>query len=97
MLFGLYSLFNFLGTWETMYLVHMVLASFIYTAAGIELARVLAEERPRDVFYASDHGEGIWTAPPGFRWVNQGNGVWHLAPIVVTPQNSGNPSPWVGA
>jgi Zn-dependent protease len=100
LLFGFYSLFNFLGTLDATYLVHVVLATFIYSAAGMELARVLAEERPRDLYYTSDgdgDGDGIWTAPPGFHWVNQGNGIWQLAPIVVTPREPRNPSPWVGA
>jgi hypothetical protein len=68
-----------------------VLAGFIYLAAGSELARVLAEEahqRARgrslspDAATSAAAAEGIWTAPPGFRWVSRGNGVWQLAPIV---------------
>ena len=27
--------------------------------------------------------QGIWTAPPGYRWVSRGNGLWQLAPITV--------------
>jgi Zn-dependent protease len=56
----------------------VVLAAFIYFAAGAELTRVLAEERHGD-----DDSDGVWTAPPGFRWVSRGNGVWQLAPIAV--------------
>jgi Zn-dependent protease len=98
LLFGLYSLSNLLGTSDPTYLVHMVLAWFIYMAAGAELARVLDEERPREFYYTTTHdGEGIWTAPPGFHWVSQGNGVWQLVPIVVGSRESRNPSPWVGA
>jgi Zn-dependent protease len=98
LLFGLYSLSNFVGTSEATYLVHMVLAWFIYMAAGAELARVLDEERPREFYYTNTRdGEGIWTAPPGFHWVSQGNGVWQLAPIVVGSREPRNPSPWVGA
>ncbi len=69
--FGLYSLIH--GE-----LLQVVLAMFIYWAAGKELSMVLAEERRRSM------DEGIWTAPPGFRWVSQGQGVWQLAPIVIT-------------
>jgi Zn-dependent protease len=57
----------------------VILAVFIYIVAGAELARVLAEERSREY---EDH-DGVWTAPPGFRWVSRGNGVWQLAPVTV--------------
>jgi Zn-dependent protease len=70
--FGLYQLVQ--GN-----LVAVLLALFVYFAAGAELSRVLAEERRRE-----DDSDGIWTAPPGFRWVSRGNGVWQLAPITVT-------------
>ena len=33
--------------------------------------------------------EGIWTAPPGYHWVHQGNGIWQLAPVIVTSGTSG--------
>jgi Zn-dependent protease len=83
LLFGVYSLFQ--GS-----LLQVGLAAFVYIAAGQELARVLFEEgsavRPgpanrwtRDTAAA----EGIWTAPAGFHWVRQGDGVWQLAPITV--------------
>jgi Zn-dependent protease len=78
-------------------LLQAFLAGFIYFAAGQELSHVLAEE-------AREHGqrswgrdpardEGIWTAPPGFRWVTRGNGVWHLAPNMVTTEDR-VASPW---
>jgi Zn-dependent protease len=82
-LYGTYSLFSF--AW-----LQVFLATFIYFAAGQELDRVLEEERHD---FSRGHGgreradaaaEGIWTAPPGFRWVSRGNGVWQLAPVVVT-------------
>jgi Zn-dependent protease len=96
LLFGLYSLTNFLGTYDLTYLVHMVLAWFIYMAAGAELTRVLAEERSREFYYVNHpDAEEIWTAPRGFQWVNQGNGIWHLAPVVVGTHEPRNPSPWV--
>jgi len=70
-------------------LLRVFLAGFIYLAAGQELARVLAEEereRTNRSWYRdqASSSEGIWTAPPGFRWVCRGDGVWQLAPIVVT-------------
>ncbi len=74
--FGAYSLayFNFF---------QVALAAFIYFVAGAEESSVLAEERRR-AFYDTPQNEGIWTAPPGYHWVHQGNGVWQLAPVVVT-------------
>jgi len=91
LLFGTYSLFHF--AW-----LQVFLAAFIYLAAGQELDRVLAEERPEgrrsrhDAFVSDD---GIWTAPPGFRWVSRGNGLWQLAPIVVThPRDDRVPPIW---
>ncbi|MBV8606479.1 MAG: site-2 protease family protein [Singulisphaera sp.] len=82
-LFGLYCLFN--AMW-----IQAFLAAFIYFAAGAELARVLAEERRRDGIL---YGEGIWTAPPGYHWVNRGNGVWQLAPIPIHVTRRDG-SPW---
>lgn len=72
--FGLYSLF-------TLNLIQVGLAAFIYYVAGAEESAVLAEERRRAGIDPSD--QGIWTAPPGYRWVHKGQGVWQLAPIVV--------------
>jgi len=65
------------GVFNPMYLV---LAVFIYFAAGMELAQVRAEEPRREWGYDDD---GIRTAPPGYRWVSRGNGFWQLAPINV--------------
>jgi len=73
-LFGVFSLFNGM-------LFQVFLAAFIFMAARMELAGVVAEERNRR--YEGD--SGIWTAPTGYRWVQRGNGIWQLAPIVVTP------------
>ncbi len=61
-------------------LFQVALAAFIYFAARTEEMQVLNEERRRR--YAAQ-SEGVWVAPPGYRWVRQGNGVWQLAPIVV--------------
>jgi hypothetical protein len=86
--FGVYSLLQ--GN-----LVQVALAAFIYLAARAEEAGVLAEERRR--LYDGLSGDGIWTAPPGYRWVHRGQGVWQLAPIVVTAQEPGrSSSPWLG-
>jgi Zn-dependent protease len=86
-LFGLYGLCN--GE-----LLKVFLAAFIYMAAGQELAGVLAEEylgRPRGPRgWARDAAasQGVWTAPAGYRWVSQGEGVWQLAPIVVSASDA---------
>jgi hypothetical protein len=64
--------------------MHVVLAAFIYLAAQSEEMQVLHEERRRRQAVESD---GVWVAPPGFRWVHRGNGVWQLAPIVVPAAN----------
>ncbi|HZW31249.1 MAG TPA: site-2 protease family protein [Isosphaeraceae bacterium] len=61
--------------------LHVALAAFIFFAARAEETHVLADERRRQA--PAGQGEGIWVAPPGYRWVHQGNGVWQLAPVVV--------------
>jgi Zn-dependent protease len=60
--------------------IHLALAAFIYLAGQAEERQVLNEERRRH--YGAESA-GAWVAPPGYRWVQQGNGVWQLAPIVV--------------
>jgi Zn-dependent protease len=91
LVFGVYSLFH-----SPPLLLWVALAAFIYFAAGSEEAGVLAEERRRG-YYAGPQDQGIWTAPPGYRWVHRGNGVWQLAPIVVTVGGRpGNSSSWSG-
>ena len=63
------------------------LALFIYWAAGAELASVVADEyRRRAERFEGDSGS--WDSPPGYRWVQRGQGVWFLAPVVVA---SGGP------
>ena len=64
----------------------LALAVFIYFAAKVEEMQVLQEERRRQ--YPNDD-QGMWVAPPGYRWVNQGNGIWQLAPIAVRVPGSG--------
>jgi Zn-dependent protease len=56
------------------------LAIFVYMVSRAEEAQVLAEESRRS--YGLDD-RGIWVAPPGYRWVDMGNGSWQLAPIGV--------------
>jgi Zn-dependent protease len=73
MLFGAYMLVN--G-----HLWQVFLAVFIYFAAGVELNQVLAEERRREF----GSGKDVWFAPPGYRWISRGNGVWQLAPVIAT-------------
>jgi Zn-dependent protease len=74
-------------------LMHVALAAFIFFASRAEEMQVLHEERRRR--YAAAQSEGIWTAPPGYRWVQQGNGVWQLAPIVVNIHHPyPGPSSW---
>ena len=68
------------------------LAAFIYLAAGAELASVEHEER-RQAYQPFADGEGIWTAPPGYHWVQRGNGVWQLVPVLITA-SEGNPPRW---
>jgi Zn-dependent protease len=76
------------------WLIHVGLAAFIYFAGRAEEMQVLAEERRRRY---PDTGQGIWVAPPGYRWVQQGNGIWQLAPSVVgyaSPDPVRDSSPW---
>jgi Zn-dependent protease len=70
--FGLVSLYY--GLW-----FQVALAAFIYMAAGAELRGVVADEHRRRF----GTGQGIWAAPPGYRWESRGSGRWQLAPIVV--------------
>ncbi len=88
-LFGIFGLMTFFSAGNPM---PLALAAFIYFAARTEERQVLHEERRRQ-YPAAD--QGIWVAPPGYRWVNQGNGIWQLAPITVRMSESGRgPSRW---
>jgi Zn-dependent protease len=79
---------------------HVILAAFVFLAAGTELRQVRAEERwawSRRPFAAREPGsEGIWTAPNGYRWVRLGRNTWRLAPVAVHagawPHRGGNAS-----
>jgi Zn-dependent protease len=58
--------------------LHLLLAVFIYLAATAELRGVRLEEARK--MAAED-----WPAPPpGYRWVDRGDGVWRLAPAGIT-------------
>jgi len=84
-LFGLWAFFTFNP-------IQVALAAFIYLAASAEEKHVLAEERRRR-YPVQD--QGIWVAPPGYRWVHQGNGTWQLSPIGVRfPEHAPRPTPW---
>lgn len=72
--FGLFSLVH--GMW-----FQVALSAFIYWAAGAELRSVLADESRRRFDRFDD--DGVWAAPPGYRWVSRGQGRWQLAPITV--------------
>jgi Zn-dependent protease len=95
--FGAYSLFGWmfgLGGGSAPSLVHVALAAFIYYAGTAEEALVLAEDRSRR-FEGIQNEAGIWDAPPGYRWVQRGNGVWLLAPIVSAYRDANyQATPW---
>lgn len=72
--------------------LQVALAAFIYVAASAEERQVLSEERRRR-YPVQD--PGVWVAPPGYRWVHQGNGTWQLAPLGVRfPEPGQRPTPW---
>jgi Zn-dependent protease len=68
------------GFYYTENVMLIPLAIFVYMVSRSEEAQVLAEEARRT--YGIDE-RGIWVAPPGYRWVDMGNGSWQLAPVVV--------------
>jgi Zn-dependent protease len=87
--FGVYSLL-----WAHN-LFQAALAVFIYFAANAEEAQVVFEERRRGYSGGNSLDDGIWLAPPGQRWVHQGNGIWRLAPIAVrTPDSRWDAPSW---
>jgi Zn-dependent protease len=88
-LFGIYGILMLPSTHNP---IPVALAAFIYFAARAEEIQVLHEERRRR--YPVQE-QGIWVAPPGYRWVHQGNGTWQLAPVGVRfPEPAQRPSPW---
>lgn len=68
-------------------ILHVVLAAFVFWAAGIERAQVRAEEAgPARVDSRMDRrGEpdGFWVAPPGYDWSSRGDGSWRAVPLTV--------------
>jgi Zn-dependent protease len=70
---GLACVGAMLVTGQPILLMQVVLAVFIYLAAGAELGQVRAEERR---LRAAD-------APAGYSWIYRGKGVWQLAPVIV--------------
>ncbi len=73
-------LFGTVGAYATGNWMLIPLAIFIYMVSRAEEAQVLAEEDRREY---GQNGRGIWVAPPGYRWVDMGNGSWQLAPVVM--------------
>jgi Zn-dependent protease len=63
-----------------------LVAVFVYLVSRAEEAQVLAEEGQRTYGLNS---RGVWVAPPGYRWVDMGNGSWQLAPIFVSGSTAG--------
>lgn len=80
------------GAWSllTGHWVQVLLAAFVYFAAGAELVGVRRDEDDRS---SQDGDGGVWIAPPGQRWVRAGRGVWQLAPIPVHGGSRGT-MPW---
>ncbi|MBX6312742.1 MAG: site-2 protease family protein [Isosphaeraceae bacterium] len=77
--FGLFCFFLGPSYW-----LQATLAAFIFLAANAELQQVYREERRYRPYDRHNDGDGgFWVAPPGYRWVSRGNGVWQLAPIIV--------------
>src|SRR5262249_38600430 len=70
-LFGILMLCS--APYNPAWMLHVALAAFIYFAARTEEHQVLYEERRRA--FASNDNQGIWVAPPGYRWVHHGNGI----------------------
>ena len=80
LLAGVGCLAVMVATGDWFLVLQVVLAGFVYLAAGAELAQVRAEEgrlgRPAD-------------SPNGYSWIYRGNGVWQLAPAVVLDDDRG--------
>ncbi|ODT97910.1 MAG: Zn-dependent protease [Planctomycetes bacterium SCN 63-9] len=80
--FGIYCLFGWTlgsGEGEGPNFIQAALAAFIYLAGTAEERQVLAEERLHR-FEGLRNDAGIWNAPPGYRWVQRGDGIWQLSP-----------------
>ncbi|HEX8200563.1 MAG TPA: site-2 protease family protein [Isosphaeraceae bacterium] len=68
-----------------------VLAAFIFVVGGAELAQVRADEHRRSRLQPGSADGGLWVAPPGYLWVDRGNGVWQLAPVAVAAPEAERP------
>jgi Zn-dependent protease len=73
-------------------LVRTALAVFIYFAAQSELRQARIEERRR--MTPPTDQDGLRFAPPGYHWVNRGEGVWYLAPVFVSVTDHRTPPRW---
>ncbi len=82
----------------TFHVLHILLAAFVFFAARMELEQVRSEEfaRSRPISRPVFADQGIWTAPPGYTWVNGGNGRWRLTPIVI-PVSASDRYPYGGS
>jgi len=86
-IFGVSALY-----WSPNPLIQIALAAFIYFVAGAEEAQVLFEERLREF---GPNGQAAGAAPPGYQWVDRGNGIWQLAPRGVRmPGPAPGAPPW---
>ncbi len=70
--------FGVMAVFVTQSFLHLILAIFIFLASRNEELQVLGEERRR-TFGETD--QSIWYAPPGYRWVDRGGGLWQLSPV----------------
>jgi Zn-dependent protease len=87
LLFGASALY-----WSQTPLLQIGLAAFIYFVAGAEEAQVLYEEQRRE-FGTGAQSAGV--APPGYHWVDRGNGLWQLVPRGVRmPGAASGAPPW---
>jgi Zn-dependent protease len=88
--------FGLVGLFVTQQPLHVALAASIYFAGRMEEAQVLYEERRRE-YARFGGGGGVWTAPPGYRWVDRGDGTWQLAPVGIHFPAEPQPtrSPWL--
>ena len=71
---------------------HLVLAGFLYMAAGTELAGSGTASLGTATTELA-RAAALWSTPPGYRWEDRGQGVWQLAPIVI-PSGSSRGRRW---